>query len=81
MHFVRCLLAAAEPHGQVFTVTEIIGQANESNFTAHQKNNGVQMQNVRPTRDSLDSGVDSSKLIECDKKYLAWGGIDIGSVE
>lgn len=78
MFYCRNLLAAAEPHGQVFVLAEVIGHVKENYPSKHQNNNHTE-QSLRPTRDSIDSMNETCSQIECDKKYLAWGGRDTGS--
>ena len=76
--YFRNLLAAAEPHGQVFTLTEIVGHVKESYHRLQSSNPSIH--SARPTRDSVDSINESSFEIECNKRYLAWGGNDIGNI-
>ncbi|XP_035218193.1 centrosomal protein of 192 kDa-like isoform X2 [Stegodyphus dumicola] len=66
------LQAAAQPHGKVLNITEIIGDT----IQHAQNHSSVVPQRVESSR-ILQSRISNS--IECNKKFLAWGGVDIGN--
>lgn len=70
--FYRKLLAAAEPHGQVFTVADIVGNVQANSYTLPRNSNRIS--SSEPTRDFNNSAIS----MECNKKHLSWASVDIG---
>ncbi|GFX50802.1 hypothetical protein TNCV_2723842 [Trichonephila clavipes] len=73
--------AAAQPHGKVFPIAELIGNGKhtvESDLLS--SNNFKTNAPPKKTPKEHKSGHhNSSNIIECNKKYLSWGGVDLGS--
>ncbi|GFY49806.1 centrosomal protein [Trichonephila inaurata madagascariensis] len=73
--------AAAQPHGKVFSIAELIGNGKhtaESDLLS--SNNFKTNAPTKKTPKEHKSGHhNSSNIIECNKKYLSWGGVDLGS--
>ncbi|XP_042895648.1 centrosomal protein of 192 kDa isoform X2 [Parasteatoda tepidariorum] len=65
------LKAAAQPHGQVFKVVDIFGSVRSIQNPRHS------LPREQPGS-RRQSHYECKNIVEVNKKYLAWGGVDIG---
>ncbi|GFU48159.1 centrosomal protein [Nephila pilipes] len=75
------LQAVAQPHGKVFSIAELIGngkQATESDSLSS-KNFKTNALSKKASKQLKSASHTSSNIIECNKKYLSWGGVDVGN--
>ncbi|CAL1274233.1 unnamed protein product [Larinioides sclopetarius] len=75
------LQAAAQPHGKVFSLIELIGTSKSTGAVPRSS------RNFPPNVVSKSSSKDNKRVsynsygIECNKKSLSWGGVDIGNTD
>ncbi|GIY86073.1 centrosomal protein [Caerostris extrusa] len=72
------LQAAAQPNGKEFTLIELIGNGKPSVSDARYSRNFPSNVSKQISKEAKPISRNSS-IIECNKKYLYWGGIDIGN--
>ncbi|GBN28089.1 Centrosomal protein, partial [Araneus ventricosus] len=76
------LQAAAQPHGKVFSLIELIGTSKSTGAVPRSSRNvPPNVVSKSSSKDTKRISYNSSNIIECNKKYLSWGGVDIGSTE
>ncbi|KAG8200696.1 hypothetical protein JTE90_022313 [Oedothorax gibbosus] len=79
------LQAAAQPHGRTFQVSELYGQVKSSNQGTSRNSsihNDIQERKSRDVEQrpkEKSSSSHGSSILECNKKYLCWGGVDLGN--
>ncbi|XP_055934602.1 centrosomal protein of 192 kDa-like isoform X2 [Argiope bruennichi] len=74
------LQAAAQPHGKVFSLIELIGSNKSTGAVPRASKNILSNPESKlSSKETKRISYNSSNIIECNKKYLSWGGVDIGS--
>lgn len=79
------LQAAAQPHGRIFQVAELYGNVNSGHRNQEPPRSSsvpnvpferVSKETEQRPRETRSSG---TNILECNRKYLCWGGVDIGN--